>query len=117
MKKFKKTETIQLETNGSVFLTTKVGNGNLGGGNVKDGNGNVISRGLLTNFDLGDAPNLAGKLIIVTTNVLDINAYRDDTPITHTFTGGIKSNSNFEFTEDADEDGVVAFVITYNFSI
>lgn len=100
---------------GVVLLSTTVGNGNKGGGNVKNEVGQKIAKGLLSNFHLGNGSALNGKKYMVTTNVLDINPYRDDTPITHLFSGTALDERKVELTDEAEADGIVAFIIEYSF--
>ena len=116
MKKHEETKTITItKPTGNVEVTTTVGNGNLGGGNVKDAAGNRIAKGLLKKFVLGNGQSLAGKTFVVTTNALDINSITNQVPVTHQLTGGGITPVTFDFLLEADNDGVVSFVITYIF--
>lgn len=116
MKKKTETQIIPIaNVNGNVLLTTQVGNGNLGGGNVKDTAGNVLVKGLLVNHNLGSGASLKGKTLIVTTNGLDINPHTDLVPVTQSLSGNASAPNTISNVFNADSDGVVSLVVTYTF--
>lgn len=128
MRKLTKSKTVSIgDDNGEVLLTTSVGNGDIGGGNLKEesnGTTKVVAKGLLNNYSLGTGKTLKTKKYIVTTNGLDINPNRDDIPATHSFTGKGVQGGDQEFlypepsdgTVVADKDGLISYVITYTFN-
>jgi hypothetical protein len=119
MQKLEKSVDIQLKADaeGQVFLSTQIGNGHLGGGNIKfEGTQLKIAKGMLNNFPLHNFGPLRGKTLIVTTTGVDQNPSSNVIPIVHVFTGeGLSKNELFDFNEDADDNSVIVFVIRYTF--
>jgi hypothetical protein len=109
-----------VDPNSNIFLSTSIGNGDIGGGNVKDATGKIIKKGMLSNYDLGKGSRLIGTCLIVTTNGLDINPSTDVVPVVHSFSGeAVGTIAKFSFPkgdEVADADGIISYVITYNFT-
>lgn len=126
MKTFERKKEITVPSNTQqVLLSTRVGNGDMGGGNVRlKGSDQVIATGLLNRFALGTNQDVKGKTFVVTTNGLDINPFRDDIPVTHIFTGaGFPGGEvKFVYPEQGDEellaedDGLISYVIEYTFN-
>lgn len=126
MKTFERKKTITLPSNTQELkLSTRVGNGDMGGGNVKlKGSDEIIATGLLNQFVLGTNQDVKGKTFVVTTNGLDINPFRDDVPVTHIFkSNGLPGGEvKFIYPEQgdaellADDDGLITYVIEYTFN-
>lgn len=95
------------------FLSITIGNAQIGGSFVEDQDGNLIVKGIVTNFNLGKGSTLIGKKIKIFTNVLDVNDMSDDIIVTHRFTNERKS---FRYQETAPENGVVSIEVEYTFT-
>lgn len=120
MEKIEKSVAIQLKagSEGQVFLSTQIGNGHLGGGNIKfEGTQLKIAKGMLNNFPLHNFGPLRGKTLIVITTAVDQNPSSDVIPVVHLFTGeGLSNNEIFDYSGQAEDNSVVVFVIKYTFN-
>jgi hypothetical protein len=94
------------------ILSITIGSAQIGGSFVEDQNGNLIVKGIVTNFNLGKGSSLIGKKIKIFTNVLDVNNFNDDVIVTHRFTNEKKS---FRYQETAPANGVVSIEVEYTF--
>lgn len=102
----------------SIYLSVKIGNGQIGGNSVKN-NAKLLAKGDLTQLTfIGNAAELKGSEIEVETNILDVNAFTNECVITTTFTN---QNNKVLFTKidngDAPADGIASFKAKYIFTL
>ncbi len=97
-----------------IYLTVKIGNGQVGSNNVSL-DGTQIAKGDLTEpILLGDTKTLMDKEIEIYTNVLDVNLFTNKCVITTTF---LNQENTTLFTKidqgDAPPDGMASFIGKY----
>lgn len=97
-----------------VFLTVKIGNGQIGGNHVT-ANNHVLAKGKLDSAHfIGNTADLEGKTIQVVTNVLDVNAFTDLCVITTIFTDEMGNKLYYKTDQGtAPTGGVASFIGTY----
>lgn len=93
-----------------VFLSIKIGNGQIGGNKVSL-DGKVLAKGNLSEPTyIGNYDTLIDKIIEIETNVLDVNGFTNRCVITTSF---VNQNNEALFTKidkgDAPENGVASF--------
>lgn len=106
---------VKLTLQHKVFFTVSIGNAQIGGSVVRWKNKQeVIAKGEVTNLELGLGEELRGKILRVTTNVLDVNEQTNGVVVNHYFYNG--KPALFSFDERVNNDGDIFQLITeYNF--
>lgn len=100
---------VNLET--TVFLTVTIGNAQIGGNVVRwKNNPNVLAKGEIKNLKLGLGIDIKGKILKVTTNVLDVNAVSNGIVIVHYFHNG--NPAPFTYDDRVEKDGDILQLIT-----
>lgn len=93
-----------------IYLTIKIGNGQIGGNKVSS-NGNLLAKGNLTEHTyIGNNETLVNKTVEIETNILDVNTFTNRCVITTSFF----NQNNIELFSsvdkgDAPENGVASF--------
>ncbi|HEY0066928.1 MAG TPA: hypothetical protein VGB46_06190 [Flavisolibacter sp.] len=109
---------IQLGSASRVFLTITIGNAQIGGSIVqfKDA-GQPLAKGTIIDLDMGPASALAGRTLLVQTNVLDSNASINRIVFTHLFHDEQGNQlASFQIKDQVDNDGdILSSLATYNF--
>lgn len=102
-----------LEDGEEVFLSVQVGEGQLGFTTAFLGDEKKASRREVSRFPLGPASELRGKVLVVSTTVVDIQKEHDRTSVTVVLGDGVERG--YPQSEDARESGVVNYlnVITF----
>ncbi len=98
----------------TVVLSITIGNGQIGG-NVVSLNGQPLAKGTISNLSLGLGSALAGKVLTIVTNVLDVNPATNKIAITHFFYNAEPAVQTQLDTVDEDGD-VYSLTATYQFS-
>jgi hypothetical protein len=96
-----------------VLFTVIIGNAQKGASRIEDENENLIKKGRIKDFSLGNADDLKGKIYTVFTNVLDVNDASNDVLITHSF-----SNKAIDYHYNDDkvpEKGILSLKVKYKF--
>lgn len=102
------------EGNNEVFLTITIGNAQIGGSIVKFDNSPNIGKGEIQNLDLGKASELVGKVLKVSTNILDVNQQTNGVAVTYFFSSC--QPPAISFFDKVDNDGdIFSFNIDFNF--
>ncbi len=115
-------EVISKGENDEIYLSIKIGNGQIGGNNITSNDTQLCKGNLTEPAHLGKASDLKLNSISAVTNVLDVNSATNKCVITTTFTNG---HNDILYTKidkgDAPENGVASFkgeyVIKYLVSI
>jgi len=99
----------------TVYFTVSIGNAQIGGSIVRWKNSQVsLAKGEITNLDLGPGEKIKGKILRVTTNVLDVNEQTNGIIVSHYFYNG--SPSLFSYEQRVNSDGDILQLVTeYNF--
>ncbi len=97
-----------------IYLTITIGNGQIGGSKVKDGDTYLVKGDLSTLTSLGKAGALKDKTLDFRTNVMDVNQSTNKCIIS---TEIVNENHTILFSKtdsgDAPADGIASFVGTY----
>ena len=104
-------------SNGPVFLSVKVGNGQLGGSAVFVGNSSkpLAVDLLIDRLDVGNGQDLAASKIFVKSVVADVSDLTNKMIVTYRLEGG-PSVSTFQLTDEVENDGdSAAFRATFHF--
>jgi len=96
-----------------VFLTVRVGEGQLGFSTAFVGEEKKTSRRDVSRVPLGAAAELRGKVLVVSTTVVDIQKEHDRTSVTVVLGNG--SEAEYPQSEDAHESGVVNYLNVVSF--
>ena len=106
---------VQLEEDGDVTITVEIGEGQIGGGNIKL-EGAEVSKTPAEDHSLGSGCNLKGKTLLTKAIVSDENPHTNKTSVTYLFKQGQKEQkfvSKAEVENDGDVIGYWAkFTIT-----
>jgi len=115
VKKINKQEQITANTPDSILLTITIGNAQIGGSVVRWKNSQeIIGKGEIKNLNLGTGTTLKGRVLKVTTNVLDVNEQTNGIIINDYFYNSGKPL--FTFEDRVNNDGDILQLITeYNF--
>lgn len=108
-------ELLKSGSNEDIYLSIKIGNGQIGGNVVQSENGAVVAKGDFTEpVYLGNSNGLKGKLLMVTTNILDVNSATNNCVLTTTFQS---ESQDVLFSKidsgEAPLNGVASFIGTY----
>jgi hypothetical protein len=69
-----------------VILTVTIGNAQIGGNVVRwKGSQQILAKGNIENVSLGNGANIRGRVLRITTNVLDVNPSTNGVVINHYF--------------------------------
>ena len=103
-----------LETQDEIYITIEIGNGQIGGSKVTQGD-KVLSKGRMTDPTfIGNYAELKNHIIDVQTNILDVNSFTNMCVLTTTF---YNQNNKKLFTKidkgEASENGIASFKGTY----
>ena len=97
-----------------IYLTITIGNGQIGGSKVKDGDTYLAKGDLSTQISLGKASVLKDKILDFRTNVLDVNQSTNKCIIS---TRIVNENHKVLFSKtdngDAPADGIASFIGSY----
>lgn len=99
----KGTYSIPVDDTSLLLLSITIGNAQIGG-NLLELDGQVVAKGKIKDFALGNGKGLRGKMLKVTTNVLDVNPSSNRISITHYFRNG--TSTVFQYPEHGDDPGV-----------
>lgn len=99
-----------------VLLTITVGNAQIGGSIVKWVDENtILKKGAIVNLNLGKGSEIIGKVLEITTNILDVNSQTNGVVTTNYFHNTKKLSKSFSDTLDNDGD-VFSLTQTINFN-
>jgi hypothetical protein len=106
---------IKAKTEETIFLTISIGNAQIGGSVVRWKNDpDILAKGEVVNLDLGTGSLIKGKILKITTNVLDVNDQTNGMVVNHYFYNA--EPSLFPYTDRVNNDGDIFQLITeYNF--
>lgn len=100
---------VNLDT--TVLLTVTIGNAQIGGNVVRwKSNPNILAKGEIKNLNLGLGVDIRGKILKVTTNVLDVNEVTNGIVIVHYFHNG--NPSSFTYEDRVEKDGDILQLVT-----
>ncbi|WP_396636465.1 hypothetical protein [Maribacter sp. R77961] len=108
-------ELLKSGSNEDIYLSVKIGNGQIGGNVVQSEDDTVVAKGDFTEpVYLGNTNILKGKILKVTTNILDVNSATNNCVLTTTFQSELQE---VLFTKidsgEAPLNGVASFIGTY----
>jgi hypothetical protein len=109
---------IQLGSASRVFLTITIGNAQIGGSVVQFKDAvQPLAKGKIIDLDLGPASGLAGRSLLIQTNVLDSNNSINRMVFTHFFHDEQGNQlASFQIKDEVDNDGdILSSLATYNF--
>lgn len=106
---------VKLALHQRVFLTVSIGNAQIGGSVVRWKNKpGIIAKGEVTNLELGLGEEIRGKIVRITTNVLDVNEQTNGVVVNHYFYNG--KPALFSYDDRVNNDGDIFQLITeYSF--
>lgn len=105
-----------IKPNDEIYLSVTIGNGQIGGNKVSIEDDLIVKGDLTQPTYLGSSDELAGGLIELETNVLDVNSFTNVCVITTTF---LNKNNDILFTKidkgEAPQNGIASFLGQYIF--
>ena len=113
------TEFYRVLKNRKVFLTIKIGHGQVGDTTVKLGPDTILQnhKNTLRDYEIGLGKELHGKTLICTTTVADVRQETNKTSVTYELEGGARPyQSTMKKTVDKDGD-VELYVSTFRFYV
>ncbi len=93
----------QFEENGEITVSVIIGDGQIGGGNLKV-EGKEVIKTPVEGFLLGEGDNLKGKTLLAKTLVSDENQHTNKTSVTYLFKQGSKEQK-FVSKAEVENDG------------
>jgi len=114
LKKRNENVNLKISRNERIFLTITIGNAQIGGNFLRFKNSDVLAKGEIKNFDLGEGSNLVGKTLKITTNILDTNIQTNGVVVTYFFHGSTPPVTVFHDKVNKHGD-VFSFLVDFNF--
>jgi hypothetical protein len=115
LKKVSKSVNLKAVADQNVFLTITIGNAQIGGSVVRFKNSpTIIGKGEIKNLSLGLGSGLIGKVLKVTTNVLDVNQQTNGIVVTYFFHNCAPVVIVFNDTVNSDGD-ILSYLVDFNF--
>lgn len=107
---------LQAKTDADVILTITVGNAQLGSSVMRfKGSSDIIAKGEIKKCNLGSGSNLKGKILLVTTNILDSNNMTNGIVVTYYFASCDPVATTFDDEVKSDGD-IFSFLLEIQFT-
>ncbi|CAL1517511.1 hypothetical protein [Chitinophaga sp. MM2321] len=113
----KRKEHVDLTVNAAsdVILTISIGNAQIGASVVRfDKAANVLAKGEIRNLNLGNGGDLRGKVLKITTNILDANVLTNGMVVTCYFESCKPNVVMYQDAVNVDGD-IISFLLDFNF--
>lgn len=115
IRKRKESADLTITPGSDVILNISIGNAQIGASIVRfDKDSTLLAKGEIRNLELGKAEDLRGKVLKVTTNVLDTNSLTNGIVVTYSF-NACKPNVILYQDEVLTDGDIISFLLEFNF--